>query len=56
MPTTGKKIGQGRENAKTFLKGHPEICDEIEKKVRIHYHLLPDDSPEVQEEASAEEE
>ncbi len=52
----GEKIGQGRENAKTFLKGHPEICDEIEKKVRIHYHLLPDDSPEVQEEASAEEE
>lgn len=51
----GEKIGQGRENAKTFLKGHPEICDEIEKKVRIHYHLLPDDSPEVQEEAAEEE-
>ena len=47
----GDKIGQGRENAKTFLKGHPEICDEIEKKVRIHYHLLSDE-----ETAAAEEE
>ena len=47
----GDKIGQGRENAKTFLKEHPEICDEIEKKVRIHYHLLPDE-----ETAAAEEE
>lgn len=37
----GEKIGQGRENVKVFLKEHPEICEEIEKKVRIHYHLLP---------------
>ena len=36
----GEKIGQGRENVKVFLKEHPEIFDEIEKKVRIHYHLL----------------
>ena len=33
----GEKIGQGRENAKTFLKEHPEICQEIETKVRAHY-------------------
>ena len=37
----GEKIGQGRENVKVFLKDHPEICEEIEKKVRIHYQLLP---------------
>ena len=37
----GDKIGQGRENAKIFLKEHTDICDEIEKQVRIHYHLLP---------------
>ncbi len=30
----GDKIGQGRENAKTFLKEHPEMRDEIEQKVR----------------------
>ncbi len=30
----GDKIGQGRENAKAYLQEHPEICDEIDKKVR----------------------
>ena len=30
----GEKIGQGRENAKIFLKEHPDIADEIEKKIR----------------------
>ena len=29
-----QKIGQGRENAKQFLKDNPEICDEVEKKIR----------------------
>ena len=42
----GSKIGQGRENAKIFLKEHPEICDEVEKQVRIHYHLLPEEEGE----------
>ena len=39
----GDKIGQGRENAKLFLRAHPEIRDEIEKKVRVQYHLDPAD-------------
>ncbi len=30
----GEKLGQGRENAKLFLKDHPEIADEIENKIR----------------------
>lgn len=30
----GEKIGQGRENAKKFLKDNPNIADEIEKKIR----------------------
>ena len=42
----GNKIGQGRENAKLFLKEHPDICDEIERKVRIHYNLLPGEEEE----------
>ena len=45
----GDKIGQGRENAKLFLKEHTDICDEIEKKVRIQYHLLPDEEGDTQE-------
>ena len=28
------KIGQGRENAKQFLKDHPDVYEEIENKVR----------------------
>lgn len=39
----GERIGQGRENVKIYLKDHPEICDEIEKQVRIQYHLLPEE-------------
>lgn len=30
----GNKIGQGRENAKEFLKNNPEIAKEIEDKIR----------------------
>ena len=33
----GDKIGQGRENAKAYLREHPEIMDEIEHKVRVAY-------------------
>ena len=35
----GEKIGQGRENAKQYLKDNPAIMSEIEKKVRDHYGL-----------------
>lgn len=31
------RLGQGRENAKTFLLENPELMEEIEKKVRQHY-------------------
>jgi recombination protein RecA len=30
------KLGQGRENAKEFLKQHPEISGAIEKEIRKH--------------------
>ena len=33
------KIGQGRENAKQYLKDNPQICEEVERKVREHYGL-----------------
>lgn len=38
----GNKIGQGRENAKNFLKEHPEVMHEVEAKVREHYGLQAD--------------
>jgi recombination protein RecA len=34
-----ERLGQGRENAKQFLKEHPELTDEIEQKVREAYQL-----------------
>jgi len=33
----GQKIGQGRENTKTYLIEHPEVMAEIDRKVREHY-------------------
>ena len=36
----GEKLGQGRENSKMFLQQNPEMCAEIERKVREHYGLL----------------
>ena len=30
----GDRIGQGRENAKTFLKENPEIASQIEDSIR----------------------
>ena len=28
------RIGQGRENAKTYLKENPEVCDKLEAAIR----------------------
>jgi len=33
------KIGQGRENAKNFLRENPEILCDVENKVRAHFGL-----------------
>ena len=33
----GEKIGQGRENAKQYLKDNPEIMNSVEKKVRDNF-------------------
>ena len=44
----GQKIGQGKDNAKTYLKEHPEVRDEIEEKIRA---LLA--GKEVAEDAAA---
>lgn len=47
----GERIGQGRENAKLFLKENPEIRLEIQQKIREHFGLdevkvLDDDAQE----------
>ena len=45
----GNKIGQGRENAKQYLKDNPEICNEVELKVRELFNL---ETPETEEKAA----
>ncbi|NMO96237.1 recombinase RecA [Paenibacillus lemnae] len=57
---SGDRLGQGRENAKMFLKEHPEIADIIEAKVREASNLstnvpVPDES-EKEKEAMEEQE
>ncbi|MCR4846435.1 MAG: recombinase RecA [Eubacterium sp.] len=46
----GEKIGQGRENAKAYLKENPDVMNEIEAKVREIYLNTGDDSEEASEE------
>jgi recombination protein RecA len=38
--TEGTRIGQGRENAKTFLRANPELAETIEKKIRANAGLV----------------
>lgn len=35
----GNKIGQGRENAKQYLRDNPTMCEEVERKVRELFNL-----------------
>jgi recombination protein RecA len=39
------RIGQGRENAKTYLKEHPELANDLEKQIRAAYGLVPPETP-----------
>jgi len=48
----GERIGQGKENARTFLKEHPEVARDIEAQVRAR--LLPERKPAAVEPAERE--
>ncbi|KAA0182238.1 recombinase RecA [Cupriavidus cauae] len=37
----GEKIGQGKDNAREFLRENPDIADEIENKVRAALGVVP---------------
>jgi recombination protein RecA len=52
----GDKIGQGRENAKIYLKDNPEFCAMIEEKVREHYFAEQEEEGSASETSSASEE
>ena len=44
----GEKIGQGRENAKAYLENHPEVMEELDRKVRAHYNLPGSESADAE--------
>ena len=35
----GEKLGQGKENVKLLLKDNPDLCQELEQKVREYYDI-----------------
>ena len=47
-----EKIGQGSENAKKYLAEHPEIFEEIDRKVRLHYGMITEEEAEKAENKS----
>lgn len=49
-----EKIGQGRENAKQYLREHADICQEVEAKVRAQ--VLADGSADEEEKEPVKEE
>jgi len=54
----GQRIGQGKENARQFLKEHREMAQEIEKKIRdlminLHARMLKTEEKEEVEEGAA---
>lgn len=48
----GDKIGQGRENAKTYIHENPAFFDMLEAKVRDFYFTQPDDEDAAVQEDS----
>ncbi|WP_277295457.1 recombinase RecA [Streptococcus hyointestinalis] len=47
-----EKIGQGSENAKKYLAEHPDIFEEIDRKVRLHYGMITEEEAEKAENKS----
>jgi recombination protein RecA len=37
----GDRIGQGKDNAREYLREHPEVALDIENKVRAHFDVAP---------------
>jgi len=49
-------LGQGRENAKTYLQENPDLCDRLDHLIRVAAGLLDDEYEEPLAEFEAEEE
>lgn len=50
----GQRIGQGKDNVRTFLKEHPEMASDIEKQLRDKLLVTPTNQPATKEELEEE--
>ena len=41
----GTRIGQGKDNARAYLRENPELARELEDKIRAHFLTRPDAVP-----------
>ena len=48
------RIGQGKENVRTYLKDNPELAHELEEKIRAHFLTRPDAVPATPEPGEAD--
>lgn len=46
---SGERLGQGRENAKQYLKDHPEIAQTIDSQIRSSYDLSAENAANFSE-------
>jgi len=40
------QLGQGKENARNFLRNNPDVAEELEKRIRLHLGVDKEDVPE----------
>lgn len=45
----GDRLGQGREQSSNFIGSNPEIMQDIEERIRLHFGLVPEVKGEVEE-------
>ena len=48
----GERMGQGKENVKTYLKENPQIKDEIDRKLREKLGIFDGDVEENEDKSS----
>jgi recombination protein RecA len=50
----GKRIGQGKENVRNYLKENPELAQSLEARLRAHYLAKPEKIPEARADSDNE--
>lgn len=51
----GERLGQGRENSRTFLKDNPEIMEKLKNEIYVHTGLIKETKTDTKEAEASEE-